>query len=459
MRAQAAPSVQGGTLFFAGGRSPLAGLRGHARDAQEKLRALPEGAARGNAAIKLFDDQVVDDVQAQSRAALPPPGREKGIEDAVDDLGGDAGAVVGHFHFHHLAAHAGAHVDAPALVRAEGVLDTIEQQVGQDLGKGARVRVEGDVKVGAAFAVRLVAQHDLRALQFRPQAGDDLVHVGHQGNGRRASLVWSTAICLKLWISWAARCALFMMRRALSAAVSRKRSTVDFFRPSACTAACMLSVASFNTDALVRTMPTGVLTSWATPATRPPSEASRSACSSDSWVRRKSAMAAAVWRADCRAASSAWRVRSMVDLRRRWIWLKPRMTSPSSSFLCSGNSSTSPVLRVASSNRPSRNWPRGRNTTRREDDRASTRITSSSSTSSTLRASSDASAALIWARLKYTITLPTVTGRMVAPLVLASRNTSSASTGTPAGFGPWAVGSRRPSGARTLPANKPTALS
>src|SRR5450830_1216016 len=407
MRAQAAPSVQDGTLFFAGGRSPLAGLRGHAQDTQEKLRALPEGAACGNAAIKLFDDQVVDDVQAQSRAALPPPGREKGIEDAVDDLGSDAGAVVGHFHFHHLAAQAGAHVDAPALVGAEGVLDTIQQQVGQDLGKGARVGVEGDVKVGAAVAVRLVAQHDLRALQFRPQAGDDLVHVSHQG----------------------------------------KR------------AACMLSVASFNTDALVRTMPTGVLTSWATPATRPPSEASRSACSSDSWVRRKSAMAAAVWRADCRAASSAWRVRSIVDLRRRWIWLKPRMTSPSSSFLCSGNSSTSPVLRVASSNRPSRNWPRGRNTTRREDDRASTRITSSSSTSSTLRASSDASAASIWARLKYTITLPTVTGRMVAPLVLASRNTSSASTGTPAGFGPWAVGSRRPSGARTLPANKPTALS
>ena len=84
---------------------------------------------------------------------------------------------------------------------------------------------------------------------------------------------------------------------------------------------------------------------------------------------------------------------------------------------------------------------------------------SSSSTSTTLRISSEASAASICARLKYTTTLPTDTGRMLVLAEPASRNTSSAWPWAPFGGG-WPAGAtRRPSAARDLPANSPTALS
>src|SRR5437867_4286221 len=113
----------------------------------------------------------------------------------------------------------------------------------------------------------------------------------------RRMLVWSTATCLKLPIKSAARCEFFSTSAAASRqcamkssrAVRRSASPVSTWRPNSCT--CSLSV-----DATVSELPSGVLSSCATPATRLPSDASFSVCTS--WF-----IACSSWRISTRCAS------------------------------------------------------------------------------------------------------------------------------------------------------------
>src|SRR6202022_3879017 len=97
----------------------------------------------------------------------------------------------------------------------------------------------------------------------------------------------SAATCLNEVISSAARLRLATSCEDASRLVSRKSFRLDRLRSPRATSAANNAVLRSRDEATVRLMPTGLLTSWATPATSRPSAASFSASISDCWVSRK----------------------------------------------------------------------------------------------------------------------------------------------------------------------------
>ena len=95
-------------------------------------------------------------------------------------------------------------------------------------------------------------------------------------NCRRSACERSTATCLNDWISSPARCRLATSCCEASREDCTNSSSCERRRPpSPLSWASKISVRRAKLDATVRLMPIGLLTSCATPATRPPSAASR----------------------------------------------------------------------------------------------------------------------------------------------------------------------------------------
>ncbi len=105
-----------------------------------------------------------------------------------------------------------------------------------------------------------------------------------RSNRRRSVWLLSTATCLNDWIRSAARLRLATSCLAASLLPAMNSSSFDRRTCPSRTSSAKCSQRRAKLDATVRLMPTGLFTSCATPATRPPSAASFSASIRLFWV-------------------------------------------------------------------------------------------------------------------------------------------------------------------------------
>ncbi len=129
-------------------------------------------------------------------------------------------------------------------------------------------------------------QRDRRLLQHRPQAGDDLV--GRLAEAELPAL-GMRAVDRDLLEGLDQLAGAMQVGHQLLGGVARAPD--EFLElasgasaPSDFSSASNISARRAKLDATVRLMPIGLLTSWATPATRPPSAASRSASIRFCWA-------------------------------------------------------------------------------------------------------------------------------------------------------------------------------
>ena len=128
-------------------------------------------------------------------------------------------------------------------------------------------------------------------------------------NWRRSAWDRSTATCLKDWINSPARCRFATSCWAASRQVRTNSSSCDRFRgPADRSSASNISARRAKLDATVRLIPTGLFTSCATPATSPPSAASRSASIRFCCAALNSSSALSARSFDARNSSSASRL-------------------------------------------------------------------------------------------------------------------------------------------------------
>ena len=152
----------------------------------------------------------------------------------------------------------------------------------------------------------------LNAIAERFSAGNRLATIcsvaSPSSNMRRSAWLRSTATCLNAWIRSAARLRLATSCFAASWLPLMNSSSVDLRTAPSRIAAENWSQRRAKLDATVRLMPTGLLTSCATPATRPPSAASFSASIRLCCVSCSSRSADSAFSFAALSSISAWRL-------------------------------------------------------------------------------------------------------------------------------------------------------
>ncbi len=127
-------------------------------------------------------------------------------------------------------------------------------------------------------------------------------------NCRRSACDRSTATCLNDWISSPARCRFATSCPAASREVLTNSSSLERRSGSVRNSCSNVSARRAKLDATVRLMPIGLLTSWATPATSPPSAASRSASIRFCCAALSSSSALSAFSFEARSSSSVLRL-------------------------------------------------------------------------------------------------------------------------------------------------------
>src|SRR5471032_1815170 len=305
-------------------------------------------AHRGADARRRFDrdaasqhagDDVVDDVHAQSRAALAHLGGEEGIEDVAQHLVRHADAVVGEHQLQKAVAQlGGAYRHHAGVAAVEGVGERVVDQVIQHLVPAARIRVERD-------AVRDLHPHRaVGAAQPRHVGGGGVVHRRQQVE--HAALVAGLVDGDLLERG-------DQQRRLVQRARYQAAGQAYFFQvgvergaPQRAAVDHLLEFghAVASDVAASRLLPIGVLSSCAMPATSDPSEAIFSAASSSLCVRRSVSSAALRSRLACSSAAERSSTRlssSPFKSRSSRLALSSSVRSSSAQMMAAWPSSTS----------------------------------------------------------------------------------------------------------------------